>query len=168
MRKKFIITFAGAVGSSKTPIAYYISWRLGIPIFNNDAIRTEVIEDVGLFNQQEYEKRRDERLNKIAEEGTSLIYDASIDREWTKWKKDVESLKYETFIISMDLSRDFLVSLYNRKKYTESLEKIDDLISDHNSFLKDFSGDVNLHISDEEFMNRLELSYTKVKEWLNG
>lgn len=167
MRKKFIITFAGAVGSSKTPIAYYISWRLGIPIFNNDAIRTEVIEDVGLFNQQEYEKRRDERLNKIAEEGTSLIYDASIDREWTKWKKDVESLKYETFIISMDLSRDFLTSLYNRKKYTDSLEKIDDLISDHNSFLKDFSGDVNLHISDEEFMNRLELSYTKVKEWLD-
>ena len=82
-------------------------------------------------------------------------------------EKGYRIFEIETFVISMDLSRDFLISLYDRKKYTESLERIDDLLSDHNSFLKDFSDDIDLHISDEEFMNRLGLSYMKVKDWLD-
>lgn len=31
MENKFLITFAGPMGSSKTPIAYYFSYRLNIP-----------------------------------------------------------------------------------------------------------------------------------------
>jgi len=42
-KEKFVILFAGAVGSSKSPIANYLSPKLNIPIFNNDAIRFEVI-----------------------------------------------------------------------------------------------------------------------------
>jgi len=42
---KFCLTFAGAAGSSKTPISNYLSTKLLLPVFNNDAIRTEVIED---------------------------------------------------------------------------------------------------------------------------
>lgn len=84
MKNKFLITFSGPIGSSRTSIAYYLSWKLNIPIFNNDSIRTEVIEDTGLLNIQEYEKRRDERLKEIVEKNISFIYDASVDREWGK------------------------------------------------------------------------------------
>jgi cytidylate kinase len=51
--KKICITFAGAVGSSKTPISNYLSSRLNLPIFNNDTIRSEVIEDLGVFDNKE-------------------------------------------------------------------------------------------------------------------
>ena len=39
--KKFCITFAGAVGGSKTPIANFLSTKLNLPVFNNDAIRSQ-------------------------------------------------------------------------------------------------------------------------------
>lgn len=60
--KKICITFAGAVGSSKTPISNYLSTKLNLPIFNNDAIRSEVIEDLGIFDSEEHLKRRNARL----------------------------------------------------------------------------------------------------------
>lgn len=40
--KKFCVTFAGAVGSSKTPVTHYLSCAFCLPILSNDAIRTEV------------------------------------------------------------------------------------------------------------------------------
>ncbi len=43
---KKVILFAGAVGSGKTPISNYLSYKLNLPIYNNDAIRSEVIEDL--------------------------------------------------------------------------------------------------------------------------
>ena len=43
--QKICITFAGCVGSSKTPISNYLSTKLNLPIFNNDAIRSEIIEN---------------------------------------------------------------------------------------------------------------------------
>ena len=51
MKDKTLITFTGAVGSSKTSIAHFLSSRFGLPIFNNDAIRTEVLEDLGVFDE---------------------------------------------------------------------------------------------------------------------
>lgn len=165
MENKFLITFAGAVGSSKTPIAYYLSWKLNLPVFNNDSIRTEVIEDFGGFDVEKYQKCLDKRLKEIADSKISLIYDASIDREWDNQKKNVESLGYKVFIISLDLSKELLVSLYNQKKYFESLTRIDSLIADHEFFLKHHMDEVNLHITDKEFADRLELSYEKVRDW---
>ena len=135
-KEKYVITFAGAVGSSKTPIAYYLSWKLNLPIFNNDSIRTEVVEEEGDFSEMEYLKRRDDRIHQIVNSGMSFIYDASVDRIWKDkkifWRKE---LGYNVFIISLDLSKELLVKLYNAKKYNETLLRIDELIEDHHIFL---------------------------------
>lgn len=166
-RERFVITFAGAVGSSKTPIAYYLSWKLNLPIFNNDSIRTEVIEERGSLVESEYLKRRDDRICQISESSLSFIYDASVDRVW-KDKKALwqEELGYKVFIISLDLSKSFLENLYSAKKYNETLLRIDELIEDHDVFIDQNDCDVGLHISDRDFNDRLEMSYQSVLIWL--
>jgi len=40
---KYIVAFAGVVGSSKTPISNYLSGVFGLPVFNADAVRSEVM-----------------------------------------------------------------------------------------------------------------------------
>jgi hypothetical protein len=86
---KICITFAWPVGCSKTPISNYLSTKLNLPVFNNDAIRSEVIEDLWFFNNKEHIKRRDLRLNEIMELGVSFICDLSIDRKWDLFKKQL-------------------------------------------------------------------------------
>jgi hypothetical protein len=166
MSDKFFITFAGAVGSSKTPIAYYLSWKLNLPILNNDAIRTEVSEDLGFFSEEEYKKRRNERILEVLKNNSSIIYDASIDREWKNWEDKIINAGYKIFIISLDLSREFLTELYKKKNYHESLNRIDKLFFDHEEFLKNFNEIINLHITEKEFNDRLEISYLAIKDWL--
>lgn len=173
MKNKSLITFAGAMGSSKTPIAYHLSCKLGLPIFNNDAIRTEVIEDLGVLDVGEYERRRNSRLEDLGKRGVSFIYDASVDRDWALLKENVAPLGYRTFVISMDLGQEFLASLYARKMkhnqgYAEFLARIESSLADHKSFLEKHGGEVSLHIDDASFADRLEMSYIKVKDWLEG
>ncbi len=164
--KNFCLTFAGVVGSSKTPISNYLSVKLLLPIFNNDALRTEVIEDLGTFNFEEYLHRRDTRLKEILESNISFIYDASVDRRWADLKKWLDSFDYHHFIISLDLSKELLIQLHQVKKYFDSLNRLDQLIQDHNNFLKQFSSDINLHITDKEFHQRLKISFEAVKKYL--
>lgn len=57
MKSPYCITFAGPVGSGKTPIAYYLSWNLALPILNNDSMRTETQEDRGELDMQTYTKK---------------------------------------------------------------------------------------------------------------
>lgn len=166
--KKTCITFAGAVGSSKTPISNYLSTKLNLPIFNNDAIRSEVIEDLGILDTQEHLKRRNKRLEDIIKNGNSFICDASMDREWKKFKEMLISANYNFYIISLDLSKELLTKLYQTKSYFDSLKLIDQLIQDHENFLKEFSKDINIHITDKDFKNRLEISYEAVNNYLNS
>jgi hypothetical protein len=165
-KKKFFITFAGAMGSSKTPIAHYLSIKLNLPIFNNDAIRSEVIEDIGFLDQDEYIKRLDLRLKEIAGSGIPFIYDASIDRVWQDKKEYIIQAQYEPYIISLDLSKELLTKLYQAKKYNDSLLLIDTFIQDHNDFLEQYADDINLHITDKDFINRINIAYTHVKEYI--
>lgn len=165
MQDRFIILFAGAIGSSKTPIAHYLSCKLTLPIFSNDAIRTEIIEDLGRFDNTQYKKRRDNRLKEILESGSSFIYDASVDREWLNLKQKIKN--YKVFVISLDLSKELLFSLCKLKGYYKTLSRIESLMSDHKKFLKQHADVVNLHLIDKDFKNRLELSYKKVKRWLD-
>jgi len=120
MNKKIIILFAGAPGSSKTPIAHYLSWKFNLPIFSNDSIRSEINEEFDSFNDQEYKKRRDSRLRELADKNFSFIYDASIDRSWSYLNRQVKELGYQAFIISLDLNKKLLTSLYKRKGYKTS------------------------------------------------
>jgi predicted kinase len=149
--------FAGPAGCSKTPTATYLSCQLNLPIFNNDAIRTEVIEDFKVFDQEEYVKRRDDRLKKIVESGISFICDASIDREYKQIKELLDQYGYQKKIISFDLSREFLKELFQAKNYTE-INSIETWLNDHNQFLADYNQEVDLHITDENFAERLNLS----------
>jgi hypothetical protein len=166
--KKICITFAGAIGSSKSPIANYLSPKLGLPIFNNDAIRSEVIEDLGNLDNEEHLKRRDARLKEIIENGTSFIIDASVDRTWSKLKESLQENGYDYFIISLDLSKNLLERLYKAKGYTDSLKIIDELMQDHQKFLDEFGGDVGVHITDAEFEDRLEVAHKAVEKWMRN
>lgn len=159
MRQSCCITFAGPVGTSKTPIAYYLSWNSGLPVLSNDIIRVEVEEDLGAFDQSEYERRRDERLKALIASGKSFIYDASVDRQWLKLKDWLGD--YQTFIISLDLSQAKIEQLYKAKGYTET-QLIPQLYQQHQDFLKEHGQEVNLHITDESFADRLELSLKAV------
>lgn len=164
---KYIVTFAGSPGSSKTPIATYLSGKFGLPIFNNDSIRTEVTEDLLKFNEEEFRQRSLKRLNDLFNQGDSFILDVSIDREWENFQEQLKKLDHKFFIISLDLSRDFLLKLYKAKNYQESFTNIDTFISDNQNFLKKYSDLVNLSITDTNFINRLSLSKNKLTEWLN-
>ena len=165
MENKFIITFAGAVGSSKTPIAHYLSWKLNLPVFSNDAIRTEMLEDSLVYDGKEYEKIRNSRLEEFMKSGVSFIYDASVDRKWSELKNNADVCGYSIFVISLDLSKDFLASLYKLKGYHETLARINELVADHDAFLVNYMNVVGVHIGEKEFKNRLELSYKAVKNW---
>jgi hypothetical protein len=160
------ITFAGPVGSSKTPIATYLSWNLGLPIFNNDSIRSEVAEDLGVFDVEVYKQRQKERAEALIALGKSCILDASIDREWPNVKPKLLEKGYKYFIISLDLSRDLMEKLHKAKGYNESLERLDSIMADHENFLKEFKDDVNFTITDENFGQRLALCLKAVKEWM--
>ena len=165
MKNKFIIVFAGSVGSSKTPIAFYLSYTFNLPMFNTDAIRSEVREDLLGYNVKEYKKRRDKRLKGIIDKGNSFILDASIDREWVNYKKLVDESNYKIFIISIDLSKDFLIKLFKAKNY-EAIDKLDGWIKDHQDFLVQYGTIVNLHITDKNFKDRLQISSDAFKKWL--
>ncbi len=84
MNTPICVTFAGCIGSSKTPIATYLSYKFGLPIFNNDALRSEIIEDFREFREDEYISRRNARCLELIESKKSFIFDASVDREWAK------------------------------------------------------------------------------------
>lgn len=168
MNKKVLVTFAGVVGSSKTPIASYLSYKFNLPLFNTDAIRSEVMEDLLSFDEQEYKKRRDIRLSELVKMGKSFILDASVDREWAKYRKIILNEGYRIFMISMDISRERIINLYKTKNYLDSLERVETLYSEHEEFLRGYSNDVSLHITDENFLERLRLSEESLREFLSG
>jgi cytidylate kinase len=165
---RMCIAFAGVVGSSKSQIAYYLSCNAGLPIISNDAIRAEVAADLGRVDVDEYIKRRDERGKLLIRSGKSFIYDASIDREWSRLKSWLSEGGYAHFIISLDLSKDFLTRLYGATGYngSETMSRIDKLMGDHERFLETYGTDVGIHIKDEDFPDRLGKSLTAVEEWV--
>lgn len=81
MKNKFCITYAGTPGSSKTPITTHLHKILGIRVHSNDAIRDAVVEELGLLDQSEYQKRRNAQIETILRSGESTIFDVSVDRE---------------------------------------------------------------------------------------
>lgn len=168
MRKKFIVIFAGPPGSSKTPISNYLSTLFNLPVFNNDAIRSEVIEDKSFLDEEEQVKRRDERLNKILALNNSFILDASVDRVLGQYVDKIDQLGYGYFVISLDLSKEFLISLYKAKEYGEFINNVDKTLSEHDEFLNRYGNLVNIHITDRDFPNRLEICAEKLSGWLSS
>lgn len=164
MRERYCIAFAGVPGSSKTPIAHYLSEQFGLPIFCSDAIRTEVKEDKGWFDIPEFDRRRTARLRDLVSCGRSFIHDGSLDRQWDTFKAELSRSGYEEFAISIDLSRRFLENLYTAKGYVT--EEIDQYLADHEQFLNNYNRAIGLHITDKDFSDRLQLAAEAVKKWL--
>ena len=163
---KYIVAFTGVVGSSKTPIANYLSGVFGLPSFNADAVRSEVIEDKLSYDIPEVEKRFVERLTSLIKKGESFILDASIDRKFSEYKHKLDESGYELFLINLDLSREFLVKLYEAKGYDESLKRLDQLLIDHKKFLEEFGDLVNIRVDDNAFPGRLVIVEEALRSWL--
>lgn len=159
----FVILFTGPAGSSKTPIAHALSTAYCLPILDNDVIRTEVQEDLGILDQLVYETRRNERIQHLIDRNVSWIYGASIDRTWDKFKHMIG--KYRYAIISINLSLPFLEELYDAKGYKEKT-LMRQSHQDHEQFLEHFRDDVLIHIEDHTFPNRLSLATTAVGQWI--
>jgi len=165
-QKKFCLLFAGVPGCSKTPTAIYLSLKFSLPVFNNDAIRTEVKEDKGFFHEEEFLKRRNERLKEALEKGNSFILDASVDRRWQEVKEKLLFYGYDYCLISFNLGKDFLIQLYKAKKYADFFKDLDKLFADHENFLQYYQGDVYLNLTETDFPQRLTLAYQAVGRFL--
>lgn len=161
-----VILFAGPIGSSKTPIAHYLSHSLNLPIFNQDTIRLEVQTDLLRSDVEEYIKRRDERIYKLVEKGIDFIYDASVDRSWEEMEENLEKYGYDFYLISIDISKEKLEQIYSARG--ADIETIEQNYKEHKKFLEKFSDRVNLHITDENFKDRLEISLEQVSKFLGN
>jgi len=159
--------FAGVPGSSKTPIAHHLGWNLGLPIFNNDTLRTELAEDNGEVALDKYEALRDARLEQLLSLNRSFIYDASVDRQWHRAKEWLDEHDYEYYVINMDLDRSFIEKIYKAKGYTQ-LDKLDGWFDDHTKFNDSHSDIVNLRITTKDFLDRLNISLGAVKDWIHS
>lgn len=170
MKQPICVLFAGAVGSSKSPIALHLSWNLGLPIFSTDAIRTEVHEDT-LSNEEDpklYQDLVTSRMQQVLKTKHSFIFDSSVDRKYARVKKELKNNGYKTFLISLNLSKKLLTKLYLSKGYLESLKRIDNLLKGHENFIKEFGNKVNLNIDDKNFTNRLALSLSALENHLKS
>ncbi len=95
-----------------------------------------------------------------------MFGDLSVDREWKYFKKQLSLNGYDVFIISLDLSKDYLARLYESKGYFESLKRIDKLVNDHCLFLDNFKNDIALHIKEKDFRRRCQISYKETSKWM--
>jgi hypothetical protein len=166
MKKKLCICFAGPVGCSKTPVANYLSWNLGLPVFNSDAVRSEIVEDSTLNNyeKRDFNKVLDKRLHKLTKYQRSFILGVSVDRSWRDVKRELENNAYFWFLISFNLSKNLLTKMYKAKGYKESLNNIDKFIQDHGKFFREYRNDVGFIITDENFSNRLDVCLQESKK----
>lgn len=173
MEKPYAVVFAGVPGTSKTPISHHLSCEFGLPILSADQIRYEVREDLRLddINRpggvKEFEKRLGSRFKKILDSKTSVIIDGSIDRRWPERKPKLVDAGYDWYMISMEMSKSFLLKLYadtGRSWWAD--EYLDLYLTQHEEFLTKFQRDVDLEISDDNFADRLEVAAKGLTKFL--
>jgi hypothetical protein len=167
MKNPRVILFACPMWSSKFAIADYLSWNLGLPIFSRDAIRNEVKEDIGNWDREEFDKRAEPRLKELIKSKKDFILDASVDRQWENYKEMLEG--YDIFIISIDISQEHLEKMIEAKEYVQGVgDRLDKNYQEHIEFLEKYSDKINVHITDENFHNRLDIVLEATKEWYNN
>ncbi len=171
MLKPYIITFAGVPGSSKSIVAYYLSIAFSLPIFSTDNIRYEVKEDLlaSDINQphalKEYEHRQTTRFQKILKSKQSFIRDGSVDRRWQEVKEKLLASGYSWCLIDMELSRDFLINLYGKTNRVWAIEELDTYMTQHNDFMKKYSKDITVKITDQLFKERNLVAEAAVRKF---
>lgn len=166
MNTPFLITFAGMVGTGKSTIAHYLSRNLLLPIFSTDMIRSEIAQDLGQFNQDEFLLRRNQYLTQLINTKSNFILDASVDREWQHYHQQLAQSGYRAFIISLDYSPEKIRQLYQAGHYTNGLDNFEKYQADHQRFLTTFSDAVSLSLTDVDFPKRLPITLKACQQWL--
>lgn len=163
---KYLVTFAGPIGSSKSPIAHYLSHQFNLPIISNDVIRTEVIEDLTFPDEEEFRHRARTRCLDLLQSSQPFIFDASVDRQWPNIEVDIQQSQYQVFLISLDISYSFLEKIHAYKQYHDSAGRLLANYQQHQDFLKQFSSLISISINDDNFKDRLSISADALTQWL--
>lgn len=164
MTSPFCVVFAGVPGSSKSIIAYYLSLNFRLPILCTDNIRFEVKEDLLVSNINEpsvlaeYAQRYEERLAEALKHKSSFIHDSSVDRRWYELKQRLLGAKYDYFLISLDLSKGFLNTLYLKTGRKSALDQLNIYYDQHEAFRRNFAQDVTVSIGDADFLKRNQIT----------
>lgn len=172
MKHKFVITFAGVPGSSKSIVANHLSFNFGLPIINNDQLRHEVKENLMLSSinnpkaLSQFEGLSKTVHNQVFSAGTSIILDSSVDRKWRILKQDLKKYDYKWFLISFDYSAEFMSKLYIATNRQWAIVQLDAYNKQHQDFLKNYSRDVDLHLEDADFLNRVKICVNAVDRWI--
>ena len=166
--KPYCIVFAAPVGAGKTTIAYYLSRDLWLPIYNNDALRAQLKADMGgdALDEDLVRHKRDEILKEMLSSGKSFIVDASVDREWAKFKQALSDNGYGCFIVSIDISREFLDQLTSVRGDSDSEDQVANWFRDHQNFIKEYKADIGISIDDHNYVHRLEIVQEAIRQWL--
>jgi len=173
MTKSYVVVFAGVPGSSKTIIANYLSVKFNLPVFNNDQLRFEVKEDMMAANINapevlaEFEKRYKERFEEFLTTGHPMLLDGSIDRRWKETKKQLGAAGYVWYMIDMEMTEPFLKDFFIATGRPKFLDQLPRYLEDHRQFMKQYSSDVSLQITDETFPDRLRLAADGLQAFLD-
>ena len=167
--KPICITFAGPYGASKSPIAQYLSCQLGWPRLENDVIRKEVREDQlsPALDTEEYNRRAVARIKELVQARQNFIYDASQDRGWQTFMHNFEPDAYQFGVISIDLSPSFYKKLIQAKEYPLTDQETERYLAEHQQFLDRFSDAIICHITDENFLHRLNVAWQAVRQFID-
>jgi len=183
--KPYAVVFSGVPGTSKSSIADYLSWNFDIGILRTDSIRFEVKEDMrvkhlsigedldfsspnGNGALEEFERRLRERRRSILAIGRTVILDSSMDRKWAEVRAELEAYGYDWFMINMELSKNFLVDLYNGTGRESFIPQLDGYLRDHRKFLDSYEQDIDLEINDQNFLGRLAIAATGLSNYIDS
>ncbi len=165
--KPYIITFAGVPGSGKSAVAMRLSLVFDLPVLSNNVIRVEVHEDTleTYLNQEKFEALRDERASIVLDKKSNFIYDTSVDRRMDEVKKLADERGYRLFVVSMDLSDEFVAKLQDAKEYHPPEEYVKSWSEDHQKFMSEHSATIGLSITDANFSERQKLAEDAVRQF---
>lgn len=166
--KKFCIAFAGVPGCGKSTLAHRLSWELGLPVFSNDMIRHEIcIEQSGKLDIEAYNLRHGQYIDKLITKQRSFIYDASVDRRWTDLKRRSDKEGYDIFLVSFNLSPDFMHKLRANIDSPVSEDAMQVYFRQHAEFLEKYKEHVNMYITDQDFPERFDRAIAQLGKSLS-
>lgn len=171
--KPYVVTFAGVPGTSKSIISQHLSCTFYIPSFANDRVRDEVKEEflTADINDPdalaEYERRAATRRGVLFDTHKSFIIDSSVDRKWEQIKQQIQNAGYAYFLISMELSEEFMMNLYSKTNRHEAIDLLPHYMEQHQNFTKQFSQDISIAITDNLFNQRLLAAEEALQKFLH-
>jgi hypothetical protein len=173
MSKPYAVVFSGVPGSSKSIVAEALSYKFSLPIFSTDNLRFEIQEDLlsRSINREdcaeEYKRRYASRIAEILSSNRPFIRDGSVDRTWPDVKSRLQAANYDWFMVGMELSRDFMESLYMATGRPIAAQQLPVYIAQHNTFMADYSSDVDIMVTDETFHVRREIAVAGLERYLS-